>query len=164
MIRLSTSGTLLLAALLISPKACAWSGAGHMVIAAEAWRELPAETKSKVTGVLKGHPDFEQWQTSFSGEPSDLAAFVFMRASTWPDEIRRHGNKFDHPHWHYVGDNGRILLAERSSLRKVFQPAVGINFDRDGSGSGALNRKFELAFLWHGCSDVGLPERISANM
>ena len=27
---------------------------------------------------------------------------VFMRASTWPDEIRRRGNPYDHPNWHFV--------------------------------------------------------------
>jgi hypothetical protein len=32
----------------------------------------------------------------------DLGMYVFMKASTWPDQIRRHGNKHDHPHWHYV--------------------------------------------------------------
>jgi hypothetical protein len=32
----------------------------------------------------------------------DLSAFIFMRASTWPDEIRRHVIRYDHPHWHYI--------------------------------------------------------------
>jgi hypothetical protein len=25
-----------------------------------------------------------------------------MRASTWPDEIRRRSKHYDHPHWHYI--------------------------------------------------------------
>jgi hypothetical protein len=25
-----------------------------------------------------------------------------MRSSTWPDEIRRAGNKYDHPNWHFI--------------------------------------------------------------
>jgi hypothetical protein len=25
-----------------------------------------------------------------------------MRSSTWPDEIRRSGNKYDHPNWHFI--------------------------------------------------------------
>lgn len=32
----------------------------------------------------------------------DLDTYIFMRASTWPDEIRRRGNPYDHPQWHYV--------------------------------------------------------------
>src|SRR5438067_1805551 len=43
-------------------------------------------------------------RSAFSTGPAtmDLAAYVFLRASTWPDEIRRHGNQYDHPHWHYI--------------------------------------------------------------
>ncbi len=85
--------------------ALAWNGAGHMVIAAETWKELPPATKAKVMELLKSHPDYAKWQSSFSGDASGVdavAAFVFVRASTWPDEIRRHGNRYDHPHWHYI--------------------------------------------------------------
>jgi hypothetical protein len=84
--------------------ASAWSGAGHQVIAAAAWRELPAETKAKVTELLKAHPDYGKWERSFASDSAslDLPMFIFMRASTWADEIRRRGNAYDHPHWHYV--------------------------------------------------------------
>lgn len=39
---------------------------------------------------LRDKPDF------------DLDMYVFMRASTWADEIRRRDNPYDHPHWHFV--------------------------------------------------------------
>jgi len=57
-----------------------------------------------VTEILKAHPEHSQWQESFRGEAGnvDLPAFVFMRASVWPDKIRRRGNKYDHPGWHYI--------------------------------------------------------------
>lgn len=82
----------------------AWSGAGHMVIAAEAWRELPRAVKTKVTAVLQSHPDYEKWKPSFAGEARglDLPEFIFVRASTWPDEIHRRQKQYDHPHWHYI--------------------------------------------------------------
>jgi len=74
-----------------------------MVIAAEAWHELPPDLKSKVTELLKSHPEYRKWEGAFRGNTSlDLATYAFMRASTWPDEIRRHHSKFDHPHWHYI--------------------------------------------------------------
>src|ERR1041385_162845 len=80
----------------------AWSAGGHMVIAGEAWHELPAECRNKVTILLKSHPEYETWEKAFQPGPTnwDLATYVFMRASTWPDTIRRHGNKYDHPKWH----------------------------------------------------------------
>src|SRR5438477_11958586 len=75
-----------------------------MVIAAETWRELSPGLRGKVTELLGSHPDYEKWQRAFSPGSAnlDLSAFVFMRASTWPDEIRRHHSQYDHPHWHYV--------------------------------------------------------------
>jgi hypothetical protein len=81
-----------------------WSGAGHVVIAAEAWRELSPAQKGNVTLLLKSHPDYSKWKSSFAGGSGDLdlPAFIFMRASTWPDEIRRHSKRYDHPPWHYI--------------------------------------------------------------
>jgi hypothetical protein len=82
----------------------AWSGAGHQVIAAEAYRQLSPELKAKVTELLKHHPDYEKWEKSFSADNTnlDLPLFIFMRSSTWADEIRRNGSEYDHPHWHYI--------------------------------------------------------------
>jgi hypothetical protein len=84
--------------------AAAWSSAGHMVIAAEAYRQLTPRWKLKVTEILKAHPEYPKWQESFAeaGSNIDLSKFVFMKASTWPDEIRRHHNHYDHPRWHYI--------------------------------------------------------------
>jgi hypothetical protein len=65
---------------------------------------LSPEFKNKVTALLKSHPDYAKWNQAFpAGTPNlDLATYIFMRSSTWPDEIRRRGNRYDHPHWHYV--------------------------------------------------------------
>lgn len=85
----------------------AWSGAGHMVIAAEAFRELTPELKTKVTMILKAHPNYRKWEESYAKAASEIDhdTFIFMRASTWPDEIRRGAGgekQYDHPHWHYI--------------------------------------------------------------
>ncbi|HEV2330480.1 MAG TPA: S1/P1 nuclease [Verrucomicrobiae bacterium] len=81
----------------------AWDGAGHMAIAAEAFRQLTPELKAQATEVLKAHPDYQQWANAYHPNPTiDLAAYVFMRSSTWPDEIRRSGNPYDHPEWHFI--------------------------------------------------------------
>jgi len=74
------------------------------VIAAEAYRQLSPALKTKVTEILKSHPDYEKWEKSFTSESPnlDLPMFTFMRSSTWPDEIRRRGNQYDHPKWHFI--------------------------------------------------------------
>jgi hypothetical protein len=83
----------------------AWSGAGHMVIAAGAYRQLSPEQRLKVDEILTAHPDYEKWKRAYKPGEIELETFVFMRASTWPDEIRRGSGgdrQYDHPHWHYV--------------------------------------------------------------
>ena len=83
--------------------AFAWSVAGHYVIAAEAFRQLPPELKAQAVEVLKAHPDYAKWAKAYHPNPNfDLAAYVFMRSSTWPDEIRRSGSPYDHPDWHFI--------------------------------------------------------------
>ena len=47
----------IVAAWLCSPTANAWSGAGHQVIAAEAYQQLSPTLKKKATEILKAHPD-----------------------------------------------------------------------------------------------------------
>jgi hypothetical protein len=75
-----------------------------MVIAAEAYRHLSPSLKGKVAEILKSHPDYDRWTRTVRDETPglDLGTFVFMRASTWPDEIRWRHNQYDHSHWHYI--------------------------------------------------------------
>jgi hypothetical protein len=81
----------------------AWSGAGHQVIAAEAYRELPSSLQKKAVEVLQAHPQYERWKaSSASGGGVDPNLELFMRASTWPDEIRRGESDYNHPKWHYI--------------------------------------------------------------
>ncbi len=46
----------------------------------------------------------EKWEKSFTSESPnlDLPTFIFMRSSTWADEIRRRKSPHNHPKWHYV--------------------------------------------------------------
>jgi len=91
------------AVLLTANFAMAWGGAGHQLIAAEAYRELSPELKAQVFDVLKAHPDYAKWANAFHPNATfDLAAYIFMRSSTWPDEIRRSGSIYDHPNWHFI--------------------------------------------------------------
>jgi flavin reductase (DIM6/NTAB) family NADH-FMN oxidoreductase RutF len=90
--------------LLMLPRlAMAWASAGHQVIAAEAYRQLSPQFKAQAIKVLKAHPDYAKWQSAYHTNASfDVYAYIFMRSSTWPDEIRRRGNKYDHPNWHFI--------------------------------------------------------------
>jgi S1/P1 Nuclease len=81
----------------------AWDGAGHMLIAAEAFRQLSPELQAQAIEVLKAHPDYDAWIKSYHPNPTfSRGAFVFMCASMWPDEIRGSGSPYDHPEWHFI--------------------------------------------------------------
>jgi hypothetical protein len=86
-------------------QALAWSSAGHMVIAAAAFRALQPPAKFKVAKLLESHPEYTRWSKEFGAgrRDVDLQMYIFMRASTWPDEIHRPAEmKYEHAHWHYV--------------------------------------------------------------
>ena len=90
-------------ALLPCRVANAWSGAGHQVVAAEAFHELSPQLRAQAFEVLKAHPRFAKWQAAYhTNAPFSLAAYTFMRASVWADEIRRSGDPYDHPNWHFA--------------------------------------------------------------
>ena len=84
--------------------ALAWGPTGHMIVASLAYDQLPQETRDKWVALLKQHPDFPKWQaTKPTDEPNlDFGRYLFMRASNWPDEIRKSGSVYDHPVWHYI--------------------------------------------------------------
>jgi hypothetical protein len=85
--------------------ALAWNDYGHQLSAAIAWQELKPEIRTKVSTILKAHPQYdllsERCPSGF-----DLDQFVFMRASTWPDMVRDRGNPLQRTEhkgpWHYI--------------------------------------------------------------
>ena len=104
---MNKSGTFLIAlTLFLLPHftVLAWSGGGLQVIAAIAYRELSPDLQKKVTSILIAHRDYDGWanHVEVKSNTMDTATLVFMRASTWADEIRRSGSEYDHPHWNYI--------------------------------------------------------------
>ena len=100
-----TSVVLAVAALFLAGlRADAWSGAGHQVIAAEAYRALSPALQKKVVQVLAAHPRYAAWKEAASGDTrsDEFGIEIFMRASTWADEIRRHESQYNHPRWHFI--------------------------------------------------------------
>jgi hypothetical protein len=94
---------LIIVSLLLPNFAMAWGDPGHILIAAEAYRELSPEEKAQVFEVLKAHPDFARWAKVYHPNTNmDLPTYVFLRCSTWPDEIRGSGIQYDHPNWHFM--------------------------------------------------------------
>ncbi|MFC4308717.1 S1/P1 nuclease [Steroidobacter flavus] len=94
---------LLLAVLLPSSAAQAWSRPGHMVTAAIAYDELSAQDRrviDKIVALAEKHPDrgaFEVAVGRATGE--ERGRRLFLELARWPDDAR--GSIHDHPTWHY---------------------------------------------------------------
>ena len=88
-----------------------------MVIAAAAWRELSPAVQRHVSEILKAHPEYRDWQRDFARDSQglDFSLYLVLRASAWPDEIRRQGGGYDHPRWHYINHPLRAPRFRRES-------------------------------------------------
>jgi hypothetical protein len=75
--------------LLLPALASAWNDKGHMVIARLAWKELTAAERTKAIRILGKHPHYQEFLAAKRPDSIPLDEWVFMRAATWPDWVRR---------------------------------------------------------------------------
>lgn len=86
----------------------AWHAAGHSMVASIALKSLNTHDRAAVVALLAQHPDVNRlhWRSGVAGSGLTEGEIFFMRASTWPDEVRpRPGqppNPENHPDWHFV--------------------------------------------------------------
>jgi|GEM_PF-195479 len=96
--------TLLLGSLallgLAAPGARAWNGTGHMTVADIAYDNLTPKTRAAIDALLARHRDYALWVSQMPAGYTDRARFAFMKAATWPDDIRKTPD--DRPIWHYI--------------------------------------------------------------
>jgi hypothetical protein len=83
---------------------CAWSGHGHMTVAAIAYRDLSPVERQKLDAILESHPQFQSWRDDFPENVPNLdqGLYIAMAASLWPDQIRNHNDPSTFPNWHFV--------------------------------------------------------------
>jgi len=83
-----------------APHASAWNGTGHMVVADIAYDHLTPRAKAGVDALLARHRDFGLWMREMPAGYTDKGRWAFMKASTWPDDVRKTPD--DRPSWHYI--------------------------------------------------------------
>lgn len=88
-----------LAGLCLAP-AQAWNGTGHMAVAEIAYDNLTPKTKAAVDALLARQRDYGLWLSAMPTGYTDKGRFAFMKAATWPDDIRKTPD--DRPIWHYI--------------------------------------------------------------
>ena len=89
----------LLAGLCAQP-AKAWNGTGHMAVAGIAYDSLTPKTKAAVDALLMRQKDYGRWMSQMPAGYTDKGRFAFMKAATWPDDVRKTPD--DRPIWHFV--------------------------------------------------------------
>ncbi len=93
----------LLAQMFLVGRALAWGPGGHMIVASIAYSQMSPAARQQAAALLQAHPAINKWKEGLEKDhPRDPGEYFFMRASTWPDEIRRSPSPYDHPAWHYV--------------------------------------------------------------
>lgn len=83
-----------------APRISAWNGTGHMVVAEIAYDHLSPKTKAAVNGLLLQHRDYGLWMSEMPAGYTDKPRWAFLKAATWPDDIRKTPD--DRPIWHYI--------------------------------------------------------------
>ena len=109
--------------LTLTAPAPAWNFSGHWIAAAIAYQRLTPAVRARVDELIRKHPDYEKM--IFSDAPADpvsRARAAFIRAASWPDEIRNDERFYDdtrkdavptptlggfpgmqrHTNWHYA--------------------------------------------------------------
>ena len=83
-----------------APQASAWNSTGHMTVADIAYDNLTPKTKASVDALLQHQRDYGLWMSEMPAGYTDKGRFAFMKAATWPDDIR--GTPDSRPIWHYI--------------------------------------------------------------
>lgn len=152
-------------------KGYAWNRRGHLMVAGIAYRQLqqsdPARL-NKIIDILRSHPDIQKWKNEYDGASESFksqispAAYAFMRAAAWPDDVRSPANNPEHhPHWHYV--NYPLSLPSTIDFTKAAPAdnifvAMKMAIDELGNSSTAnVEKAKKLSWLFHLVGDIHQP-------
>jgi hypothetical protein len=154
---------LILAALWKPANALAWNSTGHMIIASMAYDRLSPEARTRWVELLKQHPAFAQWEQTFpKDEPNlEFGRYLCMRASTWPDDIRKTESPYDHPIWHYIDyplemPNCPMEPAPANTEDILFGLSRSEKILNDPAATGA-DRAASLSWIIHLVGDIQQP-------
>ena len=140
----------------------AWSDKGHMVAARIAWNKLNDAERTKVVGLLKKHPDYQEYLAADRPKGFSDDEWVFLRAATWADWIRDK-HKDGHDHWHqisypYVPHGSKIDPKDheppRDQQNVVTMLPVCVRQVKEGS---ATEKAKYLAWVFHLVGDIHQP-------
>ncbi|RDJ19630.1 phospholipase [Bosea caraganae] len=157
----------------------AWWDAGHMQIAAAAYKSLSPQAKERVDVLLRLNPDYSKWTT---GAPDEATArqWAFVHAATWADDIKMrsygyardaatsatagrnigYADRDQHDYWHYkdlpFSPDGTPLLPP-NPVDAVTQLRLMIAALPAASAASDDIRSYDLVWVLHIVGDVHQP-------
>jgi len=151
--------TILLIIIVLPVLLSAWNSTGHKIIATLAYNQLDPIIQENITETLKYHPQYEEWVKEIPADFNE-GLFLLMKASVWPDKIRRSESPYDHPTWHYVNffilrNEGTLDLTREAPQNDVIW---GINKSKEFISTGEPEVKAAyLSWLTHLIGDIHQP-------
>ena len=147
---------------LLSVAANAWNGRGHMLVGSIAYRNLSDSAQVHYTDMLKKHPFNNKWMTEFNELTGvELGEFLFMKASTWPDDIRKTDNPNDHPTWHYmsykIAYDGKLPVKQPNDTVNVISQLEYCSAVLKNDSETMEQRAIALAWFIHLVGDIHQP-------
>ncbi len=156
-------------AILIMQLSFAWNERAHHITVLIAYDQLSVQQRQNMTDLLKHHPDYQTiWLPAYNKLKSELPldVYLMMRASTWPDVIRKKNNLNHQYHkdpWHYITykidfDNGHDSSRVYGKNRETI--LTGIDFAQKMVNEKTQNKTIRavyLAWLIHLIGDVHQP-------
>ena len=150
--------------LFLSSPALAWNDKGHMVVAKLAWDRLTPAERAAAIGILKAHPHYKEFLTVGRHDNIPDDQWVFMRAATWPDWIRKRQPRTKT--WHYInlpyvppGSELKESDHPAATPNVVTQIAVAENKVKSGT---AEEKAVYLCWLLHLVGDIHQPLHATA--
>ncbi len=144
-----------------APRVSAWNGTGHMTVADIAYDNLTPQTKAAVDALLQKHRDYGLWMTEMPAGYTDKGRWAFMKAATWPDDIRKTPD--DRPIWHYINlpviapgytpDAAAVLVVTPNAETQII--AEGAILTTKSASAG--DRAVALCWVEHLIGDVHQP-------
>ena len=140
----------------------AWNPPGHMLVASVTYDQLTPPQRAHLLSILESHPDFAKWQAAAPKDVPgfDFGRYVFMHASTWPDDIRKSGSPYDHPPWHHVDfplTPPGFPMEEPPATENLFTALARAETVVTDPGASALERAAYLSWIVHLVGDVMQP-------
>ncbi len=159
--RIFALGALLVALSSLSLPSFAWHAAGHEATAAVAYQTLGRARAHAIAEALRKHPDYATWMQE---KPADIEEdlYLFLRAATWPDDIRppQHpSHHFAHSSWHYI--NRLYILNGQPEPKpekgKHILEAIALNSKTLQGASPDADKAIALCWIFHLMGDIHQP-------